>query len=46
MLGILVHDKPGKLIWATQEYEWVGYHISTAAMVVQITTDKQAKGLV
>lgn len=44
-MGVRVHSKPGKMIWASQSIEWVGWLINTVEMRVALTMEKIEKGL-
>ena len=43
-LGVVVHEKPGKLIWPTQEIGWIGWLINSIDMIVELADDKCEKG--
>ena len=44
-MGLLVHDKVGKLIWPTQVIDWIGWVIDTKEMLVIMADSKVYKGL-
>ena len=44
-LGLLVHEKPGKLIWPSTSIEWLGWHIDSLDMVITMTIQKAEKGI-
>ena len=42
-MGLVIHEKPGKLIWPTQKFEWIGWSIDSVVMMVRMTVSKSMK---
>ena len=43
-LGMSVHEKAGKLIWPTQQIDWLGWVIDSVGMMVIMSISKATKG--